>query len=300
MDPDCSAPTSPRRPSSSPRAEELLPDAHQRRDDDASGPLRPAHGALPRLPERGAGLRRRARGLRSAINMGSTLHLLLRAPPSPARTCTTATWRRPSTCRWACSATSTCGRAQDGTPQTFGGTHLHPLRLQRRRRLDRLRRGVPAAARRRSTTASTTLHLGRPAAARSPNMQDTYPMLNGRGYPDTVNPGAAAAPPRRSNGGDRLAEGERARDRGDGRASSILLRLSNLNVTNYYTVTALGLPMQVVGRGARHAARPGRQGPLLRHHLGHPRRRRVVGRHHRHRRAWRRAPTSSTRRTSTT
>ena len=31
------------------------------------------------------------------------------------------------------------------------------------------------------------------------NMKDTYPMINGRGYPDTVNPGAAADA-RRSNG----------------------------------------------------------------------------------------------------
>jgi hypothetical protein len=31
----------------------------------------------------------------------------------------------------------------------------------------------------------------------------------------------------------------------------ILLRLTNLNVTNYYTITAQGLPMKVVGIGAR-------------------------------------------------
>ena len=31
----------------------------------------------------------------------------------------------------------------------------------------------------------------------------------------------------------------------------ILLRLSNLSVTNYYTVTAQGLPMKVVGRCAQ-------------------------------------------------
>jgi FtsP/CotA-like multicopper oxidase with cupredoxin domain len=31
----------------------------------------------------------------------------------------------------------------------------------------------------------------------------------------------------------------------------ILLRISNLNVTNFYTLTALGLTMKVVGTGAR-------------------------------------------------
>ena len=44
----------------------------------------------------------------------------------------------------------------------------------------------------------------------------------------------------------------------------ILLRISNLNVTNFYTVTALGLPMKVVGTGA-HILRgpdPDGNGPL--------------------------------------
>jgi FtsP/CotA-like multicopper oxidase with cupredoxin domain len=83
-------------------------------------------------------------------------------------------------------------------------------------------------------------------------MRDTYPLINGRGYPDTVNPQALPAP--EENGGIpsqpvsalvRATQGQR-----------ILLRLSNLNVTNYYTVTALGLPMKVVGRGARQLRGP--------------------------------------------
>jgi FtsP/CotA-like multicopper oxidase with cupredoxin domain len=86
-------------------------------------------------------------------------------------------------------------------------------------------------------------------------MRDTYPMINGRGYPDTVNPAPLAAP--EENGGiesqkidslitlNRATEGER-----------ILLRISDLNVTNFYTVTALGLPMRVVGGGARIARGP--------------------------------------------
>ena len=84
------------------------------------------------------------------------------------------------------------------------------------------------------------------------DMKDTYAMINGRGYPDTVNPNPLPAP--EENGGivsqkvsssitiNRAVEGER-----------ILLRVSDLNVTNFYTVTALGLPMKVVG-GA-HASR---------------------------------------------
>ncbi len=79
-------------------------------------------------------------------------------------------------------------------------------------------------------------------------MVDTYAMLNGRGYPDTVNPDPLPAPVDNPNGvvSQKISslieanQGER-----------ILLRLSNLSVTNFYTVTALGVPMQVVGQGAR-------------------------------------------------
>jgi len=78
-------------------------------------------------------------------------------------------------------------------------------------------------------------------------MKDRYPMLNGRGYPDTVNPLPLAAPV--ENGGktsqliDTLIEataGER-----------VLLRISNLNITRFYTLASLGIPMQVVGKDAR-------------------------------------------------
>jgi FtsP/CotA-like multicopper oxidase with cupredoxin domain len=88
------------------------------------------------------------------------------------------------------------------------------------------------------------------------NMKDTYSMINGRGYPDTANPNPLPAPV--ENGGleaqkisaliqlDRATEGEK-----------LLLRLSNVSITNYYTVGALGLPMRVVGAGAHIARGPG-------------------------------------------
>ncbi|MBI4996129.1 MAG: multicopper oxidase domain-containing protein [Rhodocyclales bacterium] len=86
----------------------------------------------------------------------------------------------------------------------------------------------------------------------------TYSLFNGRGYPDTVNPASIPAgsdnPRAVANGGgiatnqpltslvtlDRATEG-----------STLLLRLSNLSVDNLFSVTALGLPMRVVGQGAR-------------------------------------------------
>ncbi|MFZ3018002.1 MAG: multicopper oxidase domain-containing protein [Gallionella sp.] len=88
------------------------------------------------------------------------------------------------------------------------------------------------------------------------NMKDTYAMINGRGYPDTANPAALPAPA--ENGGiesqkigslitlDRATEGEK-----------LLLRLTNLSITRYFTVGALGLPMKVVGSGAHIARGPG-------------------------------------------
>jgi FtsP/CotA-like multicopper oxidase with cupredoxin domain len=88
------------------------------------------------------------------------------------------------------------------------------------------------------------------------NMKDTYTMINGRGYPDTVNTAALPAPPEKADFGNTetsqpihslitATQGQR-----------VLLRLSNLSVTQYFTVTAQGLPMKVVGQGARQLRGP--------------------------------------------
>jgi FtsP/CotA-like multicopper oxidase with cupredoxin domain len=99
------------------------------------------------------------------------------------------------------------------------------------------------------------LHLGvQPLPFK--NMKDTYGMINGRGYPDTVNTGVLPAPAAKVDFGNAetsqpinalvtATQGQR-----------VLLRLSNLSVTQYFTVTAQGLPMQVVGQGARHLRGP--------------------------------------------
>lgn len=77
-------------------------------------------------------------------------------------------------------------------------------------------------------------------------MRDTYPMLNGRGYPDTVNPGVLTTDtdlgPRASQKINSLitaSPGQR-----------ILLRLSNLAVTRFYTLGST-IPMKVIGHNAR-------------------------------------------------
>ena len=64
----------------------------------------PALGPLPRLPERRPGLRRHPGQLGLDQPWAATLSYYYKVTDCPAPTCTTATWRPPSTCRWACSA----------------------------------------------------------------------------------------------------------------------------------------------------------------------------------------------------
>ena len=85
------------------------------------------------------------------------------------------------------------------------------------------------------------------------NLLDTYPMLNGRGYPDTVNPAPLPAPQEKVDGGylsanvssnpvSSLIQAQVGK--------KILLRISNLNISGFYTLSAMGLTMKVVGTGA--------------------------------------------------
>ncbi len=79
-------------------------------------------------------------------------------------------------------------------------------------------------------------------------MRDRYFMLNGRGYPDTVNPGVISTtdplgtthPSQPVNSLIQARQGQR-----------ILLRISNLNVSVFNTLATLGIPMRVVGLDAR-------------------------------------------------
>jgi FtsP/CotA-like multicopper oxidase with cupredoxin domain len=78
-------------------------------------------------------------------------------------------------------------------------------------------------------------------------MFDNYPMLNGRGYPDTVNPGALTPPD--ENGG-KISQLESTLITASP-GESVLLRISNLNVTRLYTLGILGISMRVVGKDAK-------------------------------------------------
>lgn len=79
-------------------------------------------------------------------------------------------------------------------------------------------------------------------------MEDNYVMLNGRGYPDTVNPNPL--PAQHVDNGGKVTQKESALITASA-GQKILLRISNLNVTRDYTLGCLGLAMQIVGKDAK-------------------------------------------------
>ncbi len=82
-------------------------------------------------------------------------------------------------------------------------------------------------------------------------LNDTYPVINGRGYPDTIEPGPLA----NQNDG-RLTQQVSSLITAE-QGQRVLLRISSLSTTDYFTVTLLGIPMRVVGTGARLLRGPG-------------------------------------------
>jgi FtsP/CotA-like multicopper oxidase with cupredoxin domain len=79
-------------------------------------------------------------------------------------------------------------------------------------------------------------------------MRDRYFLLNGRGYPDTVNPDVLST----VDPTGKLQPSQPVSSLIAANAPQrILLRISNLSVTDFYTVGTNGIPMQVVGLDAR-------------------------------------------------
>lgn len=84
-------------------------------------------------------------------------------------------------------------------------------------------------------------------------MKDTYPMINGRGYPDTINPAPLPAP---AENGGKVAQPLPALIEATA-GQRILLRISSLSTVDYFTVGLAGLQMRVVGKDARLLRGPG-------------------------------------------
>jgi FtsP/CotA-like multicopper oxidase with cupredoxin domain len=78
-------------------------------------------------------------------------------------------------------------------------------------------------------------------------MRDTYPMINGRGYPDTANPDPLPGPQENGNIQSQPESSLITATAGQ----KILLRLSNLNITVIHTLISPSIPMEVVGVDSR-------------------------------------------------
>lgn len=83
-------------------------------------------------------------------------------------------------------------------------------------------------------------------------MRSTHTMINGRGYPDTVNSATTTFDPPELDDASVLPESSQPLPSivEVTQGQRLLLRLSNLSVVDYFTVTALGLDFRVVGQGA--------------------------------------------------
>lgn len=83
-------------------------------------------------------------------------------------------------------------------------------------------------------------------------MVDNYPMINGRGYPDTVEPDPLPRPAALDALRPDLTTTQPVSALITATAGDqVLLRISNLAITRFYTLQSLGIPMKVVGKDAK-------------------------------------------------
>jgi FtsP/CotA-like multicopper oxidase with cupredoxin domain len=83
-------------------------------------------------------------------------------------------------------------------------------------------------------------------------LRSTHTVINGRSYPDTINTATTTFDPPVPDDSAPLPESSQPMPSlvTVQRGQRLLLRLSNLSIVDYFTVTALGLDFRVVGQGA--------------------------------------------------
>jgi len=83
-------------------------------------------------------------------------------------------------------------------------------------------------------------------------MEDNYPMINGRGYPDTVDAREDTFPTTPGANNSYVPTSQPVSSLITANAGEkVLLRISNLSIYRYYTLQSLGIPMHVVGKDAK-------------------------------------------------
>jgi hypothetical protein len=84
------------------------------------------------------------------------------------------------------------------------------------------------------------------------SLDESYPMINGRGYPDTINPNPLPTPAWLSALDPTWPSPQKTSSLVTARVGQrILLRISNVSVSDFHTLTVLGISMRVVGKDAR-------------------------------------------------
>lgn len=81
-------------------------------------------------------------------------------------------------------------------------------------------------------------------------MEDRYPMINGRGYPDTINPSILANTYAESPSGGKQSQKMHSIISAT-QGQRILLRISSLATIRFYTLISPSIPMRVVGKDTR-------------------------------------------------
>jgi FtsP/CotA-like multicopper oxidase with cupredoxin domain len=84
------------------------------------------------------------------------------------------------------------------------------------------------------------------------SMRDTYPMLNGRGYPDTTDPANLPAPLNKVDFGGAATSSQRLSALITANVNQqVLLRFSSLATVDVYTISSPSIPMKVIGKDAK-------------------------------------------------